>query len=127
MFKLLHGLLKRRREANDPRVAELQLKDYLDLVALGTVADLVPLQGENRILSWFGLHHLQANQRAGVRALADVSGIDAGQVWSSGDISFKLGPRINACGRLADAACRSSCCCVRSPSAAKQSRLNWTP
>ena len=103
VFKLLHGLLKRRREAEDPRVESVQLKDYLDLVAMGTVADLVPLHRENRILSWFGLHHLQANDRAGVRALADVSGIAAGQEWSSGDISFKLGPRINACGRLADA------------------------
>lgn len=104
VFKLLHGLLKLRREAEDPRVELVQLKDYLDLVAMGTVADLVPLHGENRILSWFGLHHLQANNRPGVRALADVSGIAVGQEWSSGDISFKLGPRINACGRLADAA-----------------------
>ncbi|MGB0416056.1 MAG: single-stranded-DNA-specific exonuclease RecJ [Coraliomargarita sp.] len=104
VFKLLHGLLKCRRQAEDPRVESVQLKDYLDLVAMGTVADLVPLHGENRILSWFGLHHLQASDRAGVRALADVSGIAAGQEWSSGDISFKLGPRINACGRLADAA-----------------------
>lgn len=104
VFKLLHGLLKCRREAEDPRVESVQLKDYLDLVAMGTVADLVPLHGENRILSWFGLHHLQSNNRAGVRALAEVSGIEVGQEWTSGDISFKLGPRINACGRLADAA-----------------------
>ena len=58
----------------------------------------------NRILSWFGLHHLRANGRTGVRALALVSGIDATQDLVSTDISFKLGPRINASGRLADAA-----------------------
>ncbi|WP_269524503.1 single-stranded-DNA-specific exonuclease RecJ [Coraliomargarita parva] len=104
VFKVLHGLLKRRREAEDPRVASIQLKDYLDLVAMGTIADLVPLQGENRILSWYGLRHLRANGRPGVRALAAVSGLDAAQELSSGDISFKLGPRINASGRLADAA-----------------------
>ena len=52
VFKLLHGLLKSRREAEDPLVEGIQLKDYLDLVAMGTVADLVPLRQENRILSW---------------------------------------------------------------------------
>ena len=104
VFKLLHGLLKRRREAEDPRVEGIQLKDYLDLVAMGTVADLVPLHEENRILSWFGLRHLRANGREGIRALAEVSGIDSSQEMVSSDISFKLGPRINASGRLADAA-----------------------
>jgi len=103
VFKLLHGLLKKRREAEDPRVESIQLKDYLDLVAMGTVADLVPLRAENRILSWFGLRHLRANGRIGVRALAEVSGIDSTQEMASTDISFKLGPRINASGRLADA------------------------
>jgi len=104
VFKLLHGLLKSRREAEDPRVESIQLKDYLDLVAMGTVADLVPLRSENRILSWFGLRHLRANGRVGVRALAAVSGIDSSAELVSSDISFKLGPRINASGRLADAA-----------------------
>jgi len=104
VFKLLHGILKRRREREDPRVEAIKLKDYLDLVALGTVADLVPLQRENRILSWFGLQHLRANGRPGVRALATVSGLDAAQEMNSVDISFRLGPRINASGRLADAA-----------------------
>jgi single-stranded-DNA-specific exonuclease len=103
VFKLLHGLLKHRREAEDPRVEDIQLKDYLDLVAMGTVADLVPLHGENRILSWFGLRHLRANGRIGIRALAEVSGIDSGQEMASADISFKIAPRINASGRLADA------------------------
>lgn len=104
VFKLLHGLLKSRNEANDPRVNDIQLKDYLDLVAMGTIADLVPLHGENRILSWFGLRHLRANGRLGIRALAAVSGIDTSQKMASSDISFKLAPRINASGRLADAA-----------------------
>lgn len=103
VFKLLHGLLKRRREAEDPRVKGILLKDYLDLVAMGTVADLVPLHGENRILSWFGLRHLRANGRVGVRALAEISGIDSTQEMASADISFKIAPRINASGRLADA------------------------
>jgi single-stranded-DNA-specific exonuclease len=104
VFKLLHGLLKHRREAEDPRVEGIQLKDYLDLVAMGTIADLVPLHGENRILSWFGLRHLRANGRSGIKALAEVSGIDSGQEMAGADISFKIAPRINASGRLADAA-----------------------
>jgi len=103
VFKLLHGLLRKLREANDPRVEKVQLKDTLDLVALGTIADLVPLRRENRILSWFGLRHLRANGRVGITALAEVAGIGSAQELTSADVSFKLGPRINACGRLADA------------------------
>ncbi|NBB78750.1 MAG: single-stranded-DNA-specific exonuclease RecJ [Verrucomicrobia bacterium] len=104
VFKLLHGLLKQRREVEDPRVKGIQLKDYLDLVAMGTIADLVPLHQENRILSWFGLRHLRANGRSGIKALAEISGIDSGQEMAGADISFKIAPRINASGRLADAA-----------------------
>ena len=103
VFKFLHGLLKNFRSASDSCVTKIQLKDYLDLVAMGTLADLVPLSGENRILSWFGLRHLRANGRIGVRALAEVSGLDADQKMTSSDVSFKLAPRINASGRLADA------------------------
>lgn len=103
VFKLLHGLSKSRRAAGDLRAESIQLKDFLDLVALGTVADLVPLVGENRILAWYGLQHLRANERVGIRALAEVSGIESPQEMTSGDISFRLGPRINACGRIADA------------------------
>jgi len=103
VFKLLHGLLKSLRMAGDGLAARLRLKDYLDLVAMGTVADMVPLQGENRILSWYGLRHLHANGRSGIVALAKVSSIEAGQKMTSSDISFKLAPRINASGRLADA------------------------
>ena len=103
VFKLLHGILKRRREAEDERVESLHLRDYLDLVAMGTIADLVPLQDENRILAWYGLQHLRANRRAGIRALCQVSGLATNQPLESTDISFKLAPRINASGRLADA------------------------
>ena len=103
VFKFLHGLLKSRRSADDPQIEGLQLKDYLDLVAMGTVADLVPQRDENRILSWYGLRHLRANGRSGIVALAKISGIDTNQEMTSSDISFKLAPRINASGRLADA------------------------
>ncbi|HUL54413.1 MAG TPA: single-stranded-DNA-specific exonuclease RecJ [Opitutaceae bacterium] len=104
VFKLVHGLLKQLRADNHPVAYRIKLKEYLDLVAMGTVADLVPLVGENRILSYHGLRILQETQRRGLRALMDVSGLRPGQEIQPVDISFRLGPRINASGRLADAA-----------------------
>ncbi len=103
VFKLLHGLLKSRRAVGDKLAESIQLKDYLDLVAMGTIADLVPLQGENRTFSWYGLRHLRTNARSGINALAKIGGIDTSHEMTSADISFKLAPRINASGRLADA------------------------
>jgi len=103
VFKLLHGLLKRLRSENHPVAARIRLRDYLDLVAMGTIADLVPLHGENRILAKNGLRILQETARPGLRALMEVSGIANMQMILPVDISFRLGPRINASGRLADA------------------------
>jgi len=104
VFKLVHGLLKQLRAENHPVAFRIKLKDFLDLVAMGTVADLVPLDGENRILSRHGLRILQGTERRGLRALMEVSGLKPGQEIQPVDISFRLGPRINASGRLADAA-----------------------
>ncbi|MEY2879901.1 MAG: hypothetical protein RLZZ15_2281, partial [Verrucomicrobiota bacterium] len=78
--------------------------DHLDLVALGTIADLVPLAGENRILARQGLRILEQAQRPGLRALMDVAAVRPENGITPVDISFRLGPRINASGRLADAA-----------------------
>ena len=103
VFKLLHGLLKHLRDLGNPHANDIQLKHYLDLVAMGTIADLVPLNGENRILSWFGLRHLRSSSRSGINALANISKIHTSQQITGSDISFKLAPRINASGRLADA------------------------
>jgi single-stranded-DNA-specific exonuclease len=104
VFKLAHGFLKLRRAANDPRALALKLADALDLVALGTVADLVPLAAENRILARQGMKVLEKCARPGLRALFAVSGLAPGQSLAASDISYRLGPRINASGRLADAA-----------------------
>jgi len=104
VFKLMHGLLKQLRLENHPVAARVKLKDHLDLVAMGTIADLVPLLGENRILAKNGLRILQETARPGLRALMEVSGISNTQQIQPMDISFRLGPRINASGRLADAA-----------------------
>ena len=95
VFKACHALLKTRPSP------EVDLRDYLDIVALGTVADIVPLKGENRILVQRGLLQLEKSRWTGVRALIDAAGI--GPPFTPADIGFKLGPRINAAGRLASA------------------------
>ena len=105
VFKLVHGIVKILRNQGNEEAHQIQLKDYLDLVALGTIADLVPLRDENRILVRHGLHKLRQSNRCGIQALFQVSGLGMeGKDLRATDISFKLGPRINASGRLADAA-----------------------
>jgi single-stranded-DNA-specific exonuclease len=104
VFKLAHGLLKLLRTENHPVAFRIKLRDYLDLVALGTVADLVPLVGENRIMARFGLRILQGAERPGLKALMEIAGVRPDQGIMPVDVSFRLGPRINASGRLADAA-----------------------
>ncbi len=81
---------------------EPNLKAVCDLVALGTVADMVPLTGENRILVKQGLGILKKNDRAGVKALFNAIGI-SGEDIDSQDISFRIGPRLNAAGRMSHA------------------------
>lgn len=80
----------------------LKLDDLLDLVALGTVADLAPLVGENRSLVRKGLRQLRETRRQGLFSLCNVSKIQIGKV-TAGNIGFMLGPRLNASGRLESA------------------------
>ena len=79
----------------------MDLRDYLDLVALGTVADVVPLLHENRILVRHGLTQLNRGQRPGLKALAEVAGIKGEQ--GAYHLGYILGPRMNAAGRLGKA------------------------
>ena len=85
-----------------PQQAQFVDEDLLDLVAIGTVADLAPLKGENRKLVQDGLAVLNQAQRPGIAALAQVSGLKPGRMTAE-SIGFGLGPRINAAGRLAHA------------------------
>jgi len=97
-FKLCHALVKSALDAGKPGAAELDLRDFLDLVAVGTVADVAPLTGENRTLVRHGLARLNARPRLGMRALWDAAG--APRRISAYHIGFVLGPRINAAGRM---------------------------
>lgn len=103
VFKFAHAFIKQLREEDNVTAHEFDLKEFLDLVALGTIADLVPLTGENRTLTHAGLRRLRTTVRPGLNALYEVSGIDTGANISPFDVSFRLGPRINASGRIADA------------------------
>jgi single-stranded-DNA-specific exonuclease len=100
-FKLAHALVKRGRELGLLAALGLDLRPWLDLVALGTIADLVPLTGENRILTTTGLERLNAPQRPGLQALRSVAQTD-GRV-GVGEVAFQLAPRLNAAGRLENA------------------------
>ena len=95
VFKLCHAMQKLHP------VEGLDLREYLDLVAVGTVADIVPLIGENRIFVSAGLRQLARSRWAGLHALLHVSGASA--PYNPSDIGFKIGPRINAAGRLGSA------------------------
>ena len=99
-FKLAHGLIKRLKQKNSALVDKVKLKEFLPLSALGTIADLVPLQDENRIISKFGLKHLGHNPSVGMNALLVESKINRNSYPKSEDITFKLAPMINACGRM---------------------------
>jgi len=95
VFKLCHALLKTRPSP------EFDLKANLDLVALGTVADIVPLQSENRLFVRRGLVEIAKSKRPGIRKLMEISAVRP--PIAAEDIAFRLGPRLNAAGRLATA------------------------
>ncbi len=98
VFKLVQGLAARRPEALPPSF----VLGHLDLVALGTIADVVPLLGENRIFAKIGLEQLCTSEKPGIVALKEVAGLKTRRV-ESGHVAYILAPRINAAGRLGNA------------------------
>jgi single-stranded-DNA-specific exonuclease len=99
-FYLVMGLRAALRQAGwFTESAEPDVRRYLDIVALGTIADMVPLQGVNRTLIRRGLVELASSARPGVVALKQIANIPDGDV-SAGQVGFQLGPRINAAGRV---------------------------
>ena len=97
-FKLSQALLEKRQPSTD----DLQVDDLLDLVALGTVADLAPLTGENRSLVRKGLRHIRRTKRQGLFSLAGMAELSLARTTAT-NIGFILGPRLNAAGRLESA------------------------
>ncbi|MFH0881147.1 MAG: single-stranded-DNA-specific exonuclease RecJ, partial [Lentisphaerota bacterium] len=100
-FKLCHALLKKARADGWVGAESIDLRNYLDMVALGTIADIVPLLHENRILAYHGLSLLNRTQSVGLKSLIEVSGITG--FIDSYHVGFILGPRINAMGRMGSA------------------------
>lgn len=90
-----------RKEGLFDSDGEPDLREWLDLVALGTIADVVPLVAQNRVFAYHGLLRLEKNYRAGITALKEVSGI-TGKV-NCGQVGFRLAPRLNAAGRMESA------------------------
>lgn len=99
-FKLAHAFVKYGRE-NNLGGFQTRLEEILDYVALGTVADIVPLLGENRIMVKHGIEILRKQLRPGIRALIESSRLK--NELTPSEITFKLAPRINAAGRVGDA------------------------
>jgi single-stranded-DNA-specific exonuclease len=96
-YKIIEALVSVQQSASS-----LKLEDLLDLVALGTVADLAPLVGENRVLVRKGLKQIRETKRQGLFSLAGVAEMKIDKV-TAGNIGFMLGPRLNASGRLESA------------------------
>ena len=100
-FKLAEALLLTSTLA--PERQRKVLDSLMKLAAIATVADVVPLRGENRVLVHYGLQGLDRTPNPGLRALLDVAGIPPGKAPSARQVGFQIGPRINAAGRMADA------------------------
>ena len=92
-FKLVHALFRERAR-------ESQVNSFLKIVAIGTVADVAKLTGENRAIVALGLHDLVKATNPGLRALMEVCGCGDGSGMTAYDIGFRVGPRINAAGRM---------------------------
>jgi single-stranded-DNA-specific exonuclease len=100
-FKLAHALTNHLVSAGKISPKKIDLKIYLDLVALGTIADMGALLGENRILVRYGLKQLQKTKRIGLMKLFEVCGVERSEITTI-DIASKIAPRMNSLGRISD-------------------------
>lgn len=100
-FKLAHGVINHLVAENKISPKKVDLKRYLDLVALGTISDMGALVGENRILVRYGLRQLRKTKRIGLLKLMTVSDVDMNEL-SAFDVASKIAPRLNSLGRIDD-------------------------
>ena len=96
-FKLAQGLMQRRLDAS---VQNKLLLSFMKIVAIATIADAVPLTGENRVFASLGLDALRRAVNPGLKALLEVAQISAKRPPTSGEVGFRIAPRINAAGRM---------------------------
>jgi len=101
-FKLAQALLESaaKDDTERQRLREKTLPSFLKLLSIATIADAVPLTGENRVIAALGLQELRKPSQAGLRSLMELAEIDTTRPISSTDIGFRLAPRINAAGRM---------------------------
>ena len=100
VFKWLHLWLKRLKAEGYAPALPLKMRPFLDLVALGTIADMVPLTDENRLFVHFGLQQMQHTEHIGLAEIMSIAGIKTDLPIPADDVAFQLAPRINASGRL---------------------------
>ena len=101
-FKLAQALLEATAGSDEERkrLREKTLPSFLKLLAIATIADSVPLTGENRVIAALGLEALRQPAQPGLRTLMELAGVDLSRPISATDVGFRIGPRINAAGRM---------------------------
>ena len=100
VFKWLHVWLKKLKKEENEIAQNMRLKPFLDFVALGSIADLVPLRRENRLWVYYGLKEMLHSQSPGLLKLLEYSGCSQNIPLTVEDVAFKIAPRVNASGRL---------------------------
>lgn len=117
-FKLAHAITNHFASLDHPLAKKIILKRYLDLVAMGTIADMGSLRGENRILVRYGLRQLRKTRRIGLSKLFTVCDLETSEITAV-DIASKVAPRMNSLGRVADPRKGVELLLVRNPSTAE--------
>src|SRR5215469_463361 len=120
-FKLAQGLMQRRLEAKDQ---EKMLRSFMKVAAIATIADAVPLTGENRVFASLGLDALRKAVNPGLKALLETAQISPNRPPTSGEVGFRIAPRINAAGRMDVARDVIELFSVKDPTRAKELATN---